>query len=209
MLFQRLIRLMPWALPLGLIAQIALTVLAWNQSNGHLPAFAQAAARMTGEVSLFFFLLLTIQATTHPGFDREQAYFRPKFLLFRDLAIMHLIHLVWLMLSMQWNHSAWLPIRATGGAIAYLLIFALPVMIETQRIKEKTLVNWQNIHLFWVWLVFTMTYTNRLSGANPQATGSLVVWWPLFILLIVLIFWRSMYMLLRQLEARKKPDAEA
>ena len=190
-------------LTLGLLLEIVVVLLAYWESNGTVASFFQSAARLSGRVSLLFFSILMIYATLVPGIERGATSYRVKYILFRDFAVVHLIHLCILTVSVYLNHFELLPIRLAGGVIAYGLVVLMPYLMQKSNTKQPLLIAVQATYMFWVWLVFSMTYTARLSGSTPVHSGSPASWWPFFIWLIALIFWRSV-ILLRQSWVTKK-----
>lgn len=188
-------KLAPRLLTVGLVLELLVLLLAWQESSGETTRFFQGAARLSGRVSLLFFVFLMIYATLVPKFDRHSQAFQTKYLLYRDFAIVHVIHWCLLAVSVSMSHFELLPIRVLGGAIAYGLVVAMPYLMSRSTLNIPLLTSIQSAYMFWVWLIFTMTYTARLSGSSPINTGSPVAWWPLFSVLILLIFWRSVYLL--------------
>jgi hypothetical protein len=188
-------KLSPRFLTIGLVLELLVLILAWLESAGDTTRFFQGAARLSGRVSLLFFVFLMIYATLMPKFDRHTQTFQTKYLLFRDFAIVHVIHWCLLAVSVSMSHFELLPIRVLGGAVAYGLVVTMPYLMSRPALNVPLLTGMQSAYMFWVWLVFTMTYTARLSGGSLVHTGSPVAWWPLFSVLILLIFWRSVYLL--------------
>lgn len=201
-MFKLIVKLIPRLLIIGLLLEVLILGLSWKESGGVLAPFFQLAAMMSGRVSLFFFAMLLGVATVYPSFDKDSENYHKKYLLYRDFAIIHVIHLVLLGISIRMNDFELLWIRVIAGAMAYLAIVAMPILIKGNWVSEKTLSGLQGFYMFWVWMVFTMTYTKRLSGEATDSIGSPAVLWPLFMGLILLIFWRSAYMLLKTMERR-------
>ena len=91
-------------------------------------------------------------------------------------AIVHGIHLVELLSFVYLSGVKLVPYRIAGGFLAYVFIFAMPFV---QSYKEKGRVSVRNfsivetIFVYYVWLVFFLTYLPRVQGKLPQAGGSL------------------------------------
>jgi hypothetical protein len=200
---KRIEQITPRLLTIGILLEVLVLVAAWFESGGATAPFFQASARLSGRVSVLFFSILMIYATLVPGFERRSNEYRTKYILFRDFAIIHLIHWFLLAASVSLTQFELLPIRLAGGVIAYVLVGVMPWLMTRPDTGFAMLTAVQASYMFWVWLVFTMTYTARLSGSTPVHTGSPASWWPFFIWLIGLIFWRS-YVLLRQFWVTKK-----
>jgi hypothetical protein len=188
-------RFAPRLIVLGLVLELLVLLVAFLESDGAMQSFFQASARLSGRVSVLFFSVLMIYATLVPEFERGTNEFRTKYILFRDFAIVHIIHWFLLAAAVYLSPFELLPIRVMGGAIAYGLVAAMPYLMERASTGQPTLVAVQASYMFWVWIVFTMTYTSRLGGSTSSHTGSPAAWWPIFIWLIGLIFWRSLRLL--------------
>lgn len=160
------------------------------EANGDLSAFFQAAARLSGRVSLLFFALLLIYATLYPTMERTSAVFGVKYRLFRDFAILHVVHWTLLATSVWLNGFELVASRLAAGALAYSLVVSMPFLLQTERIGVQFLARLQGLYLFWVWFVFFMTYVTRLRGQNPSASGSVAAWWPLAVFSAGLMLWR-------------------
>lgn len=186
----RIRHLSPSLLYYGLGAEALVLLAAQLESGGTLPAFFQSAARLSGRVSLFFFALLLVYATLRPELNRADASFRVKMRLFRDFAVLHLIHWCLLALSVWYSGFELHPVRLAGGILAYVLIVSVPLILQTSYLQVKQRERLQSVYLFWVWFVFMMTYITRLRGQSPDAGGSPEAWWPLAILTAGLMLWR-------------------
>ncbi len=196
-------RQVPRLLVLGIGLEILVLMAAYWESSGALQPFFQAAARLSGRVSVLFFSVLMIYATLVPDFERGTLEYRTKYILFRNFAVVHIIHWFLLAGAVYLSPFELLPIRLAGGVIAYTLVAVMPYLMEREETSKPTLVAVQAGYMLWVWLVFTMTYTSRLSGSTPTHTGSPAAWWPIFAWLIGLVFWRS-WLLLREMRVTKK-----
>lgn len=167
---------------------------AWIESQGSLTSFFQAAARLSGRVSLLYFTSAFIYATQYTAVERSTETFDNKYRLFRDFAIVHVIHWCFLAISVRLNHFDLVPFRVAGGALAYLLVVLMPWLMQRHNFSEKNLSRLQGFYLFWVWFIFMMTYLTRLRGQTADASGSPTAWWPLAIFTGGLMIWR-VYML--------------
>jgi hypothetical protein len=183
-------RIAPVLLGIGLLLEVlVLGYSAW-ESQGDSTKFFQAAARLSGRVSLLFFVLLVVQVTYAPNFDRNSLPFKVKFLLFRDFAIVHVIHWCLLAVAVYLSGFELVPVRLLGGAIAYGLVVGMPFLMARRNISDETLMRVQSAYLYWVALVFLLTYVTRLRGQVPTATGSMLSWWIGLGVLVLLFLWR-------------------
>lgn len=183
-------RFSPRLLRIGLILEALVLSAAAVESGGSWGAFFQAAARLSGRVSLLFFALLLLYATLHPHFERSVETFRVKYRLYRDFAVVHTIHWCLLATSVSLNGFELVPARLAGGSLAYVLVIGMPFVVGRDWVRGSALNQLQGFYLFWVWLVFMLTYVARLQGQTPDATGSPAAWWPLAAFTFGLMVWR-------------------
>lgn len=183
-------RLSPKLLAIGLGLETVVLLASYWESTGEIEAFFQATARLSGRVSLLFFAMLMVVATLHPTFERSSESFQIKFRLFRDFAILHVIHWFLLATSIWFSGFELVPARLVGGALAYVLVVGMPIALRSNLLNEKALGWLQRFYLLWVWFVFFMTYVTRLRGQNPDASGSMVAWWPLLVFTVSIMVWR-------------------
>lgn len=185
-----LAKLSPKLLWIGLGLEALVLLAAFLESGGETAAFFQASARLSGRVSLLFFSLLLVYATLHPSFERGSETFQVKFRLFQVFAILHVLHWFLLVTSIWFNGFELVPARLAGGALAYLLVVGMPLLLLSEGLSGKFLRRLQGFYLFWVWFVFFMTYLTRLRGQSPDASGSPEAWWPLAAFTVGLMLWR-------------------
>jgi hypothetical protein len=185
-----LTRLIPRLWWIGLLAEVIVLCLAWIESQGDSTDFFQAAARLSGRVSLVFFSILLIYATRHPGFLHGSSVWKSKLSLYRDFAMVHAIHWCLLAVAVQKSGFELDPVRVAGGILAYALVVGMPLLVHFNVLHTNILVRVQAFYLFWVWLVFFLTYVTRLRGQTPIHSGSPIAWWPLVIVTGALMAWR-------------------
>ena len=81
--------------------------------------------------------------------------------------VLHLIHFIFLALSVKLNNLPIIPVKITGGFLAYLIIIAYPLVID-KIIKPI----YHFIYFYYVGIVFAMTYVARIKGdfvgAEPE-----------------------------------------
>ena len=139
-------------------------------SEGYTLTALQTITRFSGRLSLFLFsaiFLLYNKPHTITVWLSDQFY-----LLF---AIVHGIHLLELLSFVYLSAIALVPYRIAGGFLAYLFIFAMP-LIRSYKIRgavsSRTYSILETIFVYYVWLVFFLTYLPRVQGKLPQAGGS-------------------------------------
>ena len=131
----------------------------------------QATTRFSGRFSLilfsFIFLLYPTKQARLNGILSE----RP-FIVF---AIAHGIHLVELLSYVYLAGIVLVPYRVAGGFVAYSLIFLMPWFqhkSEHGELDKKRFGMVAMVYLFYVWLIFFMTYVARLNGSFQNAGGT-------------------------------------
>jgi len=138
--------------------------------HGFTVVALQTVTRFSGRLSLLLFsaifLLYTKPQTIHNWLSDKF------YLLF---ALVHGIHLIELLSYVYLSETRLIPIRVVGGFLAYLYIFLMPIFVhyaEQGRLSVKTFSILQTIFIYYVWLVFFLTYLSRVQGKLPQAGGS-------------------------------------
>lgn len=90
-------------------------------------------------------------------------------------AIVHGIHLVELLLFISLSGIKLIPIRAAGGFLAYAYIFFMPLLQslrEKGTIAVKTFSTLEVVFVYYIWLIFFLTYLPRVQGKLPLAGGT-------------------------------------
>lgn len=189
---------------LGLLFEIIVLVISFFEAEGSLTHFFQAAARLSGRVSLLFFAILLIFSTINQGFEKETLY--KKYILARNFAILHIIH--WFLLATAVKLSGFelaIP-RVLGGALAYLMVVLLPFILKG-KIFTKISLKWtMHIYLTYVWFIFFMTYITRVTGKATNITGSMASYWVLILITLALMFWRIFRQFISPKRASLKRD---
>jgi hypothetical protein len=166
-----------------LIVEVGIALLAVINYGVTLEAI-QALTRFSGRVSLIIFSLIFL--FQHHQFIKIKSILSDKYYLV--FAIAHGIHLVILLTYVFLSGIPLVPIRLAGGFLAYLFIFAMPWMeIRFQQAKftSKQFSALTLIYLYYVWLIFFMTYLSRVQGTFPNAGGS-------YLEHIILLGWASL-----------------
>ena len=139
-------------------------------SDGYSVNALQTIARFSGRLSLMLFsaifLLYTKPSALTPWLS-DRFY-----LLF---AIVHGVHLIELLLFVTLAGVQLNPYRVAGGFIAYAFIFAMPIIQHYRQLDRITVRNYQRVEaifVYYVWLIFFLTYLPRVQGKLPQAGGS-------------------------------------
>lgn len=169
------------ALILCVVIEISLAALAVINFGWTLQGL-QATARFSGRFSLFIFSILFL--VNQPA--DAHSWLSPKpFLIF---AIAHGIHLLELLSFIYLSQTPIIPYRIAGGFVAYLLIFAMPVL-SYRMDKGQFNANHFKIAVivfqYFVWGIFFLTYLPRVRGVLPNVGGSYIEY-------VVLLGWVSL-----------------
>jgi hypothetical protein len=152
------------------IAEMLIAILA-TQHYGFTIEGLQATTRFSGRLSLAMFSIIFILLPSNRNF-LTRIFTEKVFLLF---AVAHGIHLLELLSYVYFSNSVLIPIRLAGGFLAYVFIFALPVLqyfYEAGKLSEKKYLVAENIYLYYVWFIFFMSYLPRVQGKLPNVGGS-------------------------------------
>lgn len=144
----------------------------------------QAATRFSGRLSAFIFGLIFILLPYHR--ERLTGILSDKFFL--AFAVAHTIHFIELFWYNMLIGGTFIPLRVAGGALAYLLILTMPFFIGKVADRKKQLL--ENIYLFYIWLVFFITYLPRIQGKLPYVGGT----YPEF---VVMFIWICLLLVIR------------
>lgn len=186
---KRLLKLLPY----GYGLEVLVLITAYLQSYGDTTAFFQVAARLSGRVSLLFFLIYAIYTTVYPSV-KEDIELKVKTSLSKDFAIIHVIHWMFLAVAVTLSGFELVFIRVLGGALAYLMIILMPLVYEKRILTKYPLSKLENGYIIYVWFIFFMTYLPRILGKVPTATGSMSSYIALMVLTVGFMVW---YIILR------------
>ena len=129
---QRLLKILPY----GYGLEVFVIIMAYLESYGDTTAFFQAAARLSGRVSLLFFLIFAVYATLYPSV-KEGIVLTIKTSLVKDFAIIHVIHWMFLATAVTLSHFELVPLRVLGGALAYLMVIVMPLIYEKRILTSS------------------------------------------------------------------------
>jgi hypothetical protein len=153
-----------------LFVSFELVIIAVTLSSEGLSLVAlQTLTRFSGTLSLVVFSVIFV-LYNRPAIT---VWLSDRFYLV--FAIVHGIHLVALLCFVSLSGVKLTPIRAMGGFLAYSYAFAMPVLQEWRnngRIALKTFSIVEVIYVYYLWLVFFLTYLPRVQGKLPLAGGS-------------------------------------
>ncbi|MGB0633827.1 MAG: hypothetical protein ACPGKX_04580 [Flavobacteriaceae bacterium] len=139
------------------------------------------SARYSGRLSLIIYLYCFYKF--YRAFLNSDNLKRVKDLVF-IFGVLHVIHFGFLALSVYLNNLPIIPVKITGGALAYLMIIIYPFIIE--KIKKHI---YHLIYFYYVGIVMLMTYVARIKGdfegAEPEIFHKIAF---VFLILVFLKF---------------------
>jgi hypothetical protein len=185
------------AILIVVIAEMLIAILA-TQHYGFTLEGLQATTRFSGRLSLAMFSVIFILLPSNRNI-LTKIFTEKVFLLF---AVAHGIHLLELLSYVYFSNSVLIPIRLAGGFLAYIFIFALPVLqhyYENGKLSEKKYLTAENIYLYYVWFIFFMSYLPRVQGKLPNVGGS---YWEF----VVLLSWVCMLLGMKITSLIRKPN---
>ena len=139
------------------------------------------SARYSGRLSLIIYLYCFYKF--YRAFLKSDNLKRVKDLVF-IFGVLHVIHFGFLALSVYLNNLPIIPVKITGGALAYSMIIIYPFIIE--KIKKHI---YHLIYFYYVGIVMLMTYVARIKGdfegAEPEIFHKIAF---VFLILVFLKF---------------------
>lgn len=145
------------------IAGIAVAV------DGFSVSALQTTTRFSGRLSLFLFSAIFL---LHHKPETLHTWLSTKFYLL--FAIVHGIHLMELSAYIYISGIPLVPIRVAGGFVGYAFIFLMPFLSDFEsngRISRRRFFIVQTIFLYYLWLLFFLTYLPRVQGKLPNVGG--------------------------------------
>jgi hypothetical protein len=139
-------------------------------TEGFTLAALQTITRFSGRLSLVLFSVIFL------FYNRRSAispWLSDRFYLL--FAIVHGIHLIELLLFVSLSGMQLVPYRVAGGILAYLFVFAMPILQvykERARVTARSYATAEIIFIYYVWLVFFLTYLPRVQGKVTNAGGT-------------------------------------
>lgn len=155
--------------------------------------------RLSGRLSLALFSVIFL-GLNNPR--KLVVWLSPYFFLVFALA--HGIHLAELLAYVGSAGIKLIPIRVLGGFLAYMFVFAMPVIHHhflKGKLSPKQFSMITNIYQYYLWLIFFMTYLPRVLGKLPNVGGHHWEFVVAFVCLIVMMLLK-ISMVLRLTPAR-------
>jgi len=188
------------AIVLVILAELAVAALGINNYGWNLEGL-QATTRFSGRLSLFIFSFIFL---LYPK-DKIVLTFYLSEKFFLALAIAHGIHLVELLSYVSLSGTQLVPYRVVGGFLAYAMIFLMPLFqqrAETGKLSAGRYRSLGMVYIFYVWLIFFMTYVGRLRAELPNAGGTRAEYLTLMGWVILMLGMKIVFMFIQ----RSKPS---
>lgn len=148
---------------LGLIAELIIFLVSYVL-HPNIEVTFQYAARYSGRLSAVIFLVaFYTYAAAFPIPMRKNSGLRN---LIRVFAVLHVIHFGFLAANVYLNEIPLVPVKLSGGALAYLMIVLAPFKLHQLKIP------WQLTYFYYVTFVMIMTYVARAKGDFEGAESS-------------------------------------
>jgi methionine sulfoxide reductase heme-binding subunit len=132
----------------------------------------QAVTRYTGRAGLFWFAVVFVMAGSH-RFSGDDDTGRA-LTITRGFALHHTVHLGLLLTYLRASgHDIQLS-RAAGGMLGYVLLYATVATSTAAAADRIGISRWRAFHqagLWYLWIVFVLTYLPRILGKLPGAGG--------------------------------------
>lgn len=169
---------------LGLLIELLIFGLAYLLTMDWGETF-RWAARYSGRLSLLVFLLPFALYLKKPSKERDiSALFDG----LRVFAILHAIHFGFLAANVVWNSIPLVPVKLTGGALAYIMILALPFFQHKNQRQSRIL----DLYFFYVGVVMSVTYLSRIKGDFEGSQPSVLHYFALgtLVLFLMVFLWQ-------------------
>ncbi len=151
-----------------LVALEALIIVSALLMDGFSVLALQTITRFSGRLSLMVFSVIFL---LH-GKNIEVWSASKPYLIF---AVVHGIHLIELLSYVILTGTKLIPIRVAGGVLAYAFIFVMPLLdyrYKKGRLSKRKFGIFDAVFLYYIWLLFFLTYLPRVQGKLPQVGGS-------------------------------------
>lgn len=130
----------------------------------------QATTQYSGRLSLLIFSCLFLAG---PG--GENMATRHLIKPYHAFAWVHGIHLSEVLSYLVLADITLNPIRLSGGALAYVMILALPFLYDrfkAARLSPAIFLMSERVYHYYVWAIFFLTYLLRVRGMVPAVADS-------------------------------------
>lgn len=130
----------------------------------------QTVTRFSGRLCLLLFSAIFL---LHNKPHIIQAWLSEKYYLL--FAIVNGIHLIEFLLLLPYLNLPLIYYRIVGGVIAYIFIFSMPLVRNyflAGKIPIQKFFIIETTFIYFIWLVFFLTYLPRVQGKLPSYEGS-------------------------------------
>lgn len=143
------------------------------------------AARFSGRLSLIIYIYCFYLFTS--AFTKNEDLNDTKIAI-NVFCVLHFIHFIFLALSVYLNNLPIIPVKITGGFLAYFFILIYPFVIH-KIIKPV----YHFIYFYYIGLVMAMTYVSRIKGDFVGAEPELFHFLGLGSLLFIFIYFGFLF----------------
>jgi methionine sulfoxide reductase heme-binding subunit len=163
--------------PFQIVTFLAIASLAWAIfTYGQSVEASQAITRFTARISLFIFALVFSASSLHKllrnDFTAELLRNRRGFGV--SFAFSHTIHLLALIIFFRLSNNEVPKLTLIFGGLAYFLTYAMAVTSNDWSVRKLGAKNWKLLHkigIFYIWLIFFITYLRRILPAKAGEPG--------------------------------------
>ncbi|MEZ4952167.1 MAG: hypothetical protein R2825_01165 [Saprospiraceae bacterium] len=154
------------------------------------------AIAMSARVSVILFSLAFVASSFHYFFKNSFSWWlrmNRKYIGI-SFAIMHLIHLVFLIVLQQYFHPVFniaKTISLLGGGLAYLFVVLMLLTSFPFFAKYLSPKQWSVLHTvggYWIWYIFIRSYVRKVTFGGYDFI-------PIVLLLITVIIFRIIYLI--------------
>lgn len=160
-------------------------------SKGFNEESNRIAIRLTARMSGISFCLAFGASAIHAWFKNSFSWwiFMNRKFWGISFAILHLVHLGFLVLLQQYFHPVFERAATTSlmaGGLVYLFLVLMLLTSFPFFAKKITSKSWKVLHTsgsYWIWLIFMISYVKRVIGGSNEYI-------PLILLFAILLFLR-------------------
>jgi hypothetical protein len=137
--------------------------------DGYSLVAIQNITRYSGRLSLLLFSAIFLWYNK----PYLTAWLSEKFYLL--FAVVHAIHFVEILLFFSLSGAKPSPVRIAGGFLTYAYVLCMPILQSFRdqgKVRVKTFATLEVFFLYFMWLIFFLTYLPRVQGKLPLHGGT-------------------------------------
>jgi len=155
----------------AVVSLVACALAAWAGYGAGMEGL-HALTRFTGRAGLWWFAVIFVLAAKHRFADAAQA--RDGLRIVLGFGLHHTVHLALLLAYLHASGHSLNVSRAAGGMFGYVLLFAMMATANESARERLGATRWRTLHqasLWYLWIVFVLTYLPRVLGKLPDVGG--------------------------------------